>query len=94
MVGRPKGLPKTGGRKPGTRNNATLAIKEIANKYTEEAVGILVSIARSSDSDAARVSAIKEILDRGHGKPSQPVGGDNELGPIKIEVGWLASKGG
>jgi hypothetical protein len=28
---------------------------------------------RTSESDAAKVAAIKELLDRGHGKPTQSV---------------------
>jgi hypothetical protein len=32
---------------------------------------------------AARVSAANAILDRGYGKPSQPIDGDGEGGAIK-----------
>ena len=37
MPGKPKGLPKTGGRKPGSQNKATAEIKEIIREALEEA---------------------------------------------------------
>lgn len=79
-MGRPKGLPKTGGRQKGSPNKVTTDLREFAGQYTEEAVNILASIARSSESDAARVAAAKELLDRGHGRAPQAmtVSGDAE----------------
>lgn len=62
---------KTGGRKKGSTNKATRDIKALAQKYTPEALQTLVSVMSASDSDAARVNAAKEILDRGYGRPSQ-----------------------
>lgn len=87
--GKPKGLPKSGGRKVGTPNKATASVKAIAQAYTVEAVEILVGIARDGDAPpAARVSAVKELLDRGHGKAPQaitgPDGGDLALTVKKI----------
>lgn len=60
-------------RPKGSRNKQTLDVKEAAQEFTAEAVEALAKIMRSSESDAARVAAIKEILDRGHGKPKQSV---------------------
>lgn len=75
-----KGHVKAGGRKAGTPNKATRELKEIAGAYTEEAVLALVKVLRESESDAARVSAAKELFDRSHGKAPQahtgPEGGD------------------
>ena len=62
-AGRPKGSP----------NKATADVKAAAQHYTEEAVQALAAIMRDSESDAAKVAAIKELLDRGHGKPTQSV---------------------
>ena len=64
---------KTGGRQKGSLNKATADVKAAAQKYTDEAVRELARIMRESDSDRAKVSEIKEILDRGHGKPKQAV---------------------
>jgi len=74
MAGRPKGLPKTGGRRKGTPNKATADIKAIAQQYGEESILGLIEIARDTDAPhAARVAAYKDILDRGYGKPTQSV---------------------
>ncbi len=70
---RPAGLPKTGGRKPGSLNKITADVKQAAQAYTSEAVEALASIMRASESDAARVAAANAILDRGHGRPKQSV---------------------
>lgn len=59
------------GRPKGSVNKATADVKAAAQKYTDEAMDELARIMRESESDAARVSAIKEIFDRGHGKPKQ-----------------------
>lgn len=83
---------KTGGRVAGTPNKATADVKAIAGQYSTEAVDILINIARTSESDPAKVSAIKEILDRAHGKPAQAIVGDEDQ-PIKtiMEIVWGGS---
>jgi len=76
---------KTGGRKKGTPNKATADIKALARSYTEEAMLSLIGIVRDSESDAAKVSAIKEIFDRGYGRAKQPlVGGDDDDPAMKM----------
>lgn len=75
---------KTGGRGKGTPNKATASLRDIARQYTSEGIERLMQIIRSSDSDAAVVSAIKELLDRGHGKATQVLAGDADGGPIKV----------
>ena len=69
---------RRGGRKKGVPNKATAEIKSFAQKYGEEAINGLVKIMRSSESDQAKVSAAREILDRAYGKASQPLSGDAE----------------
>jgi hypothetical protein len=83
---RPAGLPKTGGREAGTPNKQTLDVKEAAQEFTAEAVAALATIMRTSESDAAKVAAIKEILDRGHGKAKQTVDGQLS-GQMTLNVG-------
>lgn len=62
------------GRPKGTVNKATADIRARAQEYTDEALSILLSIARNeAASEAARVAAAKDILDRGHGKPRQTI---------------------
>lgn len=76
---------KTGGRVKGTPNKATADVKAAAQKYTDEAVRTLANIMRKAESDAARVAACKEILDRGHGKATQAITGEDG-GPITVVV--------
>lgn len=61
------------GRPPGSRNKQTLDVKEAAQEYTAEALEKLADLMRSAQSEAAQVAAIKELLDRGHGKAKQAV---------------------
>lgn len=75
---------RRGGRKPGTPNKATASIRDIAREYTDEAVNALVDVLRDNQQPAAaRVSAASAILDRGHGKPSQIIAGDEDGGAIQ-----------
>lgn len=77
---RPAGLPKTGGRKPGSANKITADVKEAAQAFTTDAINVLAAIMRGDDQPAAaRVSAASAILDRGHGKPKQAVELDGDL---------------
>ena len=77
---------KTGGRIAGTPNKATAEIRGPAQHYTAEALEGLAQIARTSDSDAAKVAAWRAILDRGHGRPAQEVVlGGPEGGAIEVK---------
>jgi hypothetical protein len=76
---------KTGGRQKGTPNKATADIKALAREFTPKAMQRLVKIIEESDSDAAVVSAIKEVFDRGYGKAKQPlIGGDDDDPAMKV----------
>lgn len=84
--GRPKGLPKTGGRKPGVKNHVNEDLRALCQNYTVEGVEVIVSIMRGSDNDAARMTAVKELFERGWGKVSQPLSGDPEGPPIRFVI--------
>jgi len=92
MVGRPKGIPKTGGRQKGTPNKSTAQIKELAREYGPAAIerlaekaGLLEHLGKMpADTDAAQIAAIKELLDRGYGKATQPISGDEEAPPLRV----------
>ena len=60
---------KTGGRKPGVPNKATRELKELAQPYAPEAIRTLRQIMEHGETEAARVAASREILDRGYGRP-------------------------
>ncbi len=49
-------------------------IRSVARSHTRTAINVMVGIMRSKDATAAaRVSAANAILDRGWGKPAQPL---------------------
>lgn len=77
-------LRKGGGRPKGSPNKATASLKEAARGYTEQALQTLVQIALEGESEAARVSAANAILDRGYGKPTTVLAGDDEGGPVAL----------
>ena len=77
---------RRGGRKKGTPNKATADIKALAMVHGPAAVLQLAALAKKAESEAARVAAIKELLDRAYGKAAQAVqmsGPDN--GPIQTQ---------
>ena len=77
MAGRPKGQPKSGGRKKGTLNHATADIKALAQKHGPAAIKKLLGWMNDKEVPVAtRVAAAKELLDRGYGRPAQTIWGD------------------
>lgn len=74
---------RRGGRVKGTPNKATATLKDIAREYTQEAVEALVAVLRD-ETGAAKVSAAKELLDRGYGKASTVLTGDEDGNPIAV----------
>ena len=62
-------------------------IASLARAHTEKAINVLVGIMEQPEAPpAARVSAVTALLDRGWGKPAQPIDGDGEGGPIAIQA--------
>lgn len=70
---------RRGGRKKGTPNKATAEIKEVARKHGAEAIKALVDLMKNAETEAAKVAACKEILDRGYGKAHQHNTNDTNL---------------
>ena len=67
---------RRGGRQAGTPNRSTGLLRELAQQYTAEALERLADLMRHAESEAARVAAIRELLDRAHGRPTQPIAGE------------------
>lgn len=64
---------------------ALVEIRSLARSHTESALNVLVGVMGQTDAPpAARVQAANSILDRGWGKPTQPISGDEDGPPIKI----------
>ena len=62
------------GRPAGSKNRASSdkkrCLTHIARQYTQQAIEVLIDVALTGRTDAARVSAASAILDRGYGKPT------------------------
>lgn len=71
---------RRGGRVKGVPNKLTADVKALAGKYTDEAMKELGRLAVEAESETARVSAIKEILDRAYGKAPQAVTHNGNVG--------------
>ncbi len=81
---------KTGGRKKGTPNKATADVKALAQEYTDEAMNRLVALMRKGKTETVKLNAAVEILNRGHGKPTQNHGNDPD-NPLIPHESWLAA---
>ena len=103
----PRGGTRPGaGRKPGSRNLATLAreagaatLTDLAREHTEWAIGNLREIGGNPEqSGPARVAATNALLDRGHGRPPQltALAGALDLvppGPREVRITLVAPDG-
>lgn len=68
---------------------APAEIRSLARSYTEMAIQQLAGIAQNGQSESAKVAACEALLNRGWGKPTQPISGDEDGPPIqftKIEL--------
>lgn len=92
------------GRKAGVPNKSTADIKALAQQYTGAAMVELARLSVRAESETARVSAIKELLDRGYGKSREHVTVKDERDPnqwtdaelkaaIVADLGMAASSG-
>jgi hypothetical protein len=61
-------------------------IASLARAHTESAIRTLANIMSHSESDPARVTAANSLLDRGWGKPTQLLAGDENHAPLAIIV--------
>ncbi len=82
---------RRGGRKKGTPNKTTAEIKALAQEQGPAAIKKLVALL-DSDDERTRLAAIKELLDRGYGRPAQTIGGDLDK-PVEMVVRHLRLNG-
>lgn len=74
-----------GGRAKGVPNKVKRDIAVLAQDFGPTCIALLAEIAVSGDTDAARTSALRELLNRGYGMPSQ-VMNLSVAGNINIEL--------
>jgi len=86
QIGKHGGARIGAGRKPGVPNKTTAEVKALAQEFGPAAIAELARIAFKSQHAMARLSALKELLDRGYGKVPQAISGSPDDLPIRIEV--------
>ena len=72
-------------RSVGASRNDQKRPTALMRKYADDALTMLFALAEGAESEAVRVSALKELLDRGFGKSSSLVGPDSEPVLSRIE---------
>lgn len=79
--------PPGSGRKPGQLNRSTADVKLLVQQTVDMTAIVkgLAQIAQEGDSDAARVAASRELLDRAYGKATQYMAGEGG-GPIPMLI--------
>src|SRR4051794_30136 len=88
---------RRGGRVAGVPNRSTSEIKEIAQQYGPAAVAALAQLAGltkgrpGAESETARIMAVKELLDRAYGRPTQALVGEAGSTPLLIDFRWADS---
>jgi hypothetical protein len=71
---------------PGGRPKGFAEVRELAREHTVAAIEKLVAIMTTGQSEQAQLLAANSLLDRGWGKPTQPIGGDYEAPPVRIDA--------
>jgi hypothetical protein len=75
-----------GGRKPGGTNGTELSFRERCARRDEAHVQILEHIAEHSPNEGFRMTAIRDLWDRAHGRPRQAIEGTGPGGAIPFQV--------
>lgn len=84
----PKGT-RIGGRQKGTPNKAGRDLRAIAQKYTPEAIELLVQTMRKGEMPFA-LTAANSLLDRGHGKPAPALPAPPGAQVNAVVYSWLS----
>jgi hypothetical protein len=87
------GNPK--GRRPGSGNPELSEIRHIAREYGSGCITLLAGMAGlvpgqpPAEAEPCRIAAVKELLDRGYGKATQPLANDTNQ-PLLIDFRWAS----
>jgi hypothetical protein len=71
---------------PGGRPQVAAGVRELARKHTRDAVTTLAELMNGAQSEQARIMAANSLLDRGWGKPTQTISGDENVDREVLET--------
>ena len=71
---------------PGGRPAALAEVRELARQHTTLAIDTLVKIADRGKTEMAKIAASNALLDRGWGKATQPISGDDDMPPVAMTM--------
>jgi hypothetical protein len=77
---------------PGGRPKSLVTLRESARAHAAEAIAELARLAVHAKSETARIAAIRELLDRGFGRPTQFVAADNDVLPENLTAEELRAQ--
>ena len=75
----PGASPNPGGRPAGMSE-----VRDLARSYTAIAIEKLAHLVQHAKSEQACIAAASALLDRGWGRPTQPIAGDDDMPAIGI----------
>lgn len=86
---KPKGYVKSSGlsdlnKIAALATEAPDEIDGVAQKHARDAIEALVKLLFYGSSESAKITAAKEVLDRGYGKPAVEIGGDAAMLPFMM----------
>lgn len=87
-----KPFPRGTSGNPSGRPKVVFEIRDLAREFGPAGITKLAEMAglapgTPAEAEAVRVAAIKELLDRGFGKATQPLSGDADA-PLHVEFTW------
>ena len=77
---------------PGGRPKSLAPLRELARAHAAAAIEELARLAVHAKNETARIAAIRELLDRGFGKPTQYLAAENDVVPKTLSLDELRTE--
>ena len=88
------GIRPGAGRPSGSKNKVTPEIRAMALKHCPAALETIVHLAANAETEATRLAAAKELLDRAYGKSRQSIAAEVSHQPPRKIILWGKTVGG